>query len=329
MGNYFEGGIFVKVPSLSDKLMEFLEGIKNETFHEFDDFCDITNLMLDYGVIFIDENVDIPIDMDFYNEILENKDEYQEFLERTKFSCYYVRASVNCKGYRNELVHFFNYLKTFTTEDINPLIIGHIEDEDGTCFKDIYYDEKKFEEFMKSREYICKGCDNFKKDYVCSNWDYCERAFNLGKTSKKDCYCNLLNKAIVIAVQAHQGQLDKGKLPYINHPLFVMNNVSSTKEKIVAVLHDVLEDTTVTSEYLRSQGFDNEIVEALELLKHQRGVPYLDYINNLKGNKLASNVKIVDLNHNLDMSRLESISEKDIKRKEKYLKALEILTKKE
>ena len=128
--------------------------------------------------------------------------------------------------------------------------------------------------------------------------------------------------ALKIATEAHKGQVDKAGVPYINHPLIVASLVETEEEKIVALLHDTIEDTNITEQDLLNYGFSNKIVEAVKLLTHNKDVPYMDYVAKIKDNELARKVKIADLTHNSDLSRLKEITEKDKKRYEKYQKAL-------
>lgn len=128
--------------------------------------------------------------------------------------------------------------------------------------------------------------------------------------------------ALKIATEAHKGQVDKAGVPYINHPLTVASLVETEEEKIVALLHDTIEDTNITEQDLLNYGFSNKIVEAVKLLTHNKNVPYMDYVAKIKDNELARKVKIADLTHNSDLSRLKEITDKDKKRYEKYQKAL-------
>ena len=98
-----------------------------------------------------------------------------------------------------------------------------------------------------------------------------------------------------IATEAHKGQVDKVGVPYINHPLTVASLVDTEEEKIVALLHDTIEDTNITEQDLIDYGFPNEIVEAVKLLTHNKNVPYMDYVAKIKDNELARKVKIADL----------------------------------
>jgi len=132
--------------------------------------------------------------------------------------------------------------------------------------------------------------------------------------------------ALKIATEAHKGQVDKAGVPYINHPLTVASLVDTEEEKIVALLHDTIEDTSITEQDLLNYGFSNKIVEAVKLLTHNKNVPYMDYVAKIKDNELARKVKIADLTHNSDLSRLKEITDKDKKRYEKYQKALLYLT---
>lgn len=145
--------------------------------------------------------------------------------------------------------------------------------------------------------------------------------------SLKDNYMmhKLLEKAIQIAVNAHYGQTDKAGMPYIFHPLRVMNNCCTTQQKIVAILHDTIEDTSVTAEYLIGQNFSQTIVEALQALTKQDGETYENFIGRISANKLASYVKIRDIKDNMDTSRLSEITETDRKRLNKYAQSLHYL----
>ena len=137
-------------------------------------------------------------------------------------------------------------------------------------------------------------------------------------------YTEQTKKAMVIAYNAHHGQLDKCGIPYIYHPIHLAEQMQTEEECIVALLHDTVEDTDVTFEMLEKE-FSNTIVQAVKLLTRDGTVEYLDYVRNLKSNPIARNVKLADLKHNSDMSRLPNPTEKDWKRKEKYEKAMQIL----
>ena len=135
----------------------------------------------------------------------------------------------------------------------------------------------------------------------------------------------MLDLALKNATEAHKGQVDKAGVAYIEHPKFVANLVNTEEEKIVALLHDVIEDTTVTLQDLKKYGFSKEVIEAIILLTKNKTVKYSEYIRNIKLNKIARIVKIADLKHNSDISRLSSITQKDLDRLKKYKEALRIL----
>lgn len=138
---------------------------------------------------------------------------------------------------------------------------------------------------------------------------------------------NLLEAAIKIAVNAHSGQVDKGGQPYILHPLRVMFALNNEKDKIVGVLHDVIEDTDITYEYLLKNGFygKREILDALRSVTRKEDETYEKFIDRAALNPIGKRVKLADLQDNMDMSRIPNPSEKDYKRLEKYKKAKEKL----
>ena len=135
-----------------------------------------------------------------------------------------------------------------------------------------------------------------------------------------------LDRAIELAKQHHEGQTDKAGKPYIEHPLRVMNQVESEEEKIVAVLHDIVEDTNISLNDLRNEGFSEEVVSAVECLTKQDGENYDSYIERISFNPLAVKIKLADLEDNRDLTRLPQVTDKDLERLEKYDKALEKLT---
>lgn len=127
-----------------------------------------------------------------------------------------------------------------------------------------------------------------------------------------------LNKAYEIASMAHKNQKDKGGIEYINHPVAVSTLVGSLEEKIVALLHDVVEDTHVTLEELKSFGFNDNVIAAIDAISKKAGESTDDYMNRVKNNKLACSVKKADLLHNMDISRLKVVNKKDLERFDKY-----------
>ena len=131
-----------------------------------------------------------------------------------------------------------------------------------------------------------------------------------------------LERAIEIATEAHRGQVDKAGNDYIQHPLRVMEAGKTTDEKIVGVLHDVVEDTDWTFEKLAAEGFSSEVIEALKCVtKLSEDEPYNEFIERVKVNPLAVAVKLNDLTDNMDIRRLNELTDKDFKRLQKYHKA--------
>ena len=130
---------------------------------------------------------------------------------------------------------------------------------------------------------------------------------------------------MLLCFEAHAGQVDKCGMPYVNHPLHLAEQMGTEDEICVALLHDVMEDCDKTPDDLRAVGVSERAIEALTLLTHQDGVPYLDYVRKLKANDLARKVKVADLRHNSELARLEEVSEKDLHRLRKYMEARVLL----
>lgn len=137
-------------------------------------------------------------------------------------------------------------------------------------------------------------------------------------------YTNNTKKAMKIAYQAHNGQLDKSGIPYIYHPIHIAETMDTEEECIVALLHDVIEDTPITISELEKY-FQENIITALKILSHNKEKDYMEYIKTIKNNSLAKKIKLADLKHNSDLTRLNVITEKDKERKEKYEKAIKLL----
>ncbi|MEO3945266.1 hypothetical protein [Gorillibacterium sp. CAU 1737] len=134
-----------------------------------------------------------------------------------------------------------------------------------------------------------------------------------------------LTRAIILAAKFHDGQKDKGNLPYLFHPLRLMLNALTEEEQIIAVLHDTIEETDLTLEDLRKEGFSDEIVEAIDALSRRKKERYEDFILRIKQNSLARRVKILDLQDNLSPLRTRKRSDKDRDRMKKYSRALDTL----
>jgi (p)ppGpp synthase/HD superfamily hydrolase len=127
-----------------------------------------------------------------------------------------------------------------------------------------------------------------------------------------------LAKAIAIAAQAHQNQKDKSGVPYILHPIRVMLRLRSEVDMTVAILHDVVEDTKWTIEQLRVEGFSEEVLEAVACLTHQDNEHYDKFLARIESNAIARRVKLADLEDNMDVRRLDALTEKDIQRLKRY-----------
>lgn len=127
-----------------------------------------------------------------------------------------------------------------------------------------------------------------------------------------------LERALVIAAEAHQGTTDKGGAPYILHPLRLMQQMTTTDERIVALLHDVVEDSPWTLDALRAEGFFEEVVSAVDGLTRREGESYEDFIERGAANPLARRVKLADIEDNMDVRRLVEIGEKDLERLQRY-----------
>ena len=138
-------------------------------------------------------------------------------------------------------------------------------------------------------------------------------------------YTDMTKKALKLCFEAHKDQTDKAGLPYVFHPFHLAEQMPDEDTTVAALLHDVLEDTACTPADLREMGFRETVIEALELLNHDKAVPYLDYVAKLKENRIARTVKLADLRHNSDLTRLDNPSDKDLARVEKYRKAIRLL----
>lgn len=134
-------------------------------------------------------------------------------------------------------------------------------------------------------------------------------------------------KAMKLCFEAHKYQTDKSGLPYVFHPFHVAEQMPDEKTTVVALLHDVIEDTACTLEDLRDMGFDEDVLGALALMTHDKSVPYMDYVAGIKDNAIARTVKLADLRHNSDLTRLDEIDEAALARVGKYRAAIELLLK--
>lgn len=140
-------------------------------------------------------------------------------------------------------------------------------------------------------------------------------------------YTPLTKKALKLCFAAHRDQVDKTDMPYVFHPFHLAEQMSDENTTICALLHDVVEDTPYTLADLRQMGFPEAVLEALALLTHDPDVPYMDYVKEIAKNPIAKAVKMADLRHNSDLSRMEpqQIDEWVLRRNEKYHAALAYL----
>lgn len=139
-------------------------------------------------------------------------------------------------------------------------------------------------------------------------------------------YTKNTKKAMKLAYEKHSGQFDRSGLPYIFHPFHLAEQMDDEDSVIVALLHDVVEDTDTTFDDLESMGFSDRVIAAIKLLTRQDTTDYFEYVKKISADPIATMVKIADLKHNSDLSRLNKVSEKDIARVEKYKKCLDFLT---
>ena len=130
-------------------------------------------------------------------------------------------------------------------------------------------------------------------------------------------YTDKTKKAMKLCFEAHKDQLDKSGMPYVFHPFHVAEQMTDEVTTIVALLHDVVEDTDYKLDDIAAMGFGQDVVDALALMTHDKNVPYLDYVAKIKDNPIAKAVKLADLAHNSDLTRLDVIDEKTRKQMEK------------
>ena len=138
-------------------------------------------------------------------------------------------------------------------------------------------------------------------------------------------YTKLTKAALALCFDAHKDQKDKSGMPYVFHPFHLAEQMTDEITVTVALLHDVIEDTDYTPDDLSQMGFPDTVLDALALLTHDKRVPYMDYVARIKENPVAKAVKLADLRHNADTSRLDAITPKDKERAEKYRAAIALL----
>ena len=139
-------------------------------------------------------------------------------------------------------------------------------------------------------------------------------------------YTELTKKALRLCFDAHKDQVDKTGMPYVFHPFHLAEQMTDEISTVCALLHDVMEDTDCTPEDLRTMGFPQAVIEILLLLTHDPSVPYMDYVEKIGTNPVAKQVKLADLKHNSDLSRMDPVDEYTLERNEKYKEALRLLS---
>ena len=138
-------------------------------------------------------------------------------------------------------------------------------------------------------------------------------------------YTPLTKTAMRYCYECHHGQVDKTGLPYVLHPVHLAEQMETEAETCAALLHDVMEDCGKTEADIAALGMPEEVLEALRLLTHAENVPYMEYVRAIKSNEIAKRVKLADLAHNSDLTRLDEVAETDLARVRKYEQARAIL----
>ena len=138
-------------------------------------------------------------------------------------------------------------------------------------------------------------------------------------------YTKMTKLALKLCFKAHKTQTDKSGMPYVFHPFHLAEQMHDEDTTVVALLHDVIEDTNYTLDDLRELGFEDRVISAIALMTHDDAVPYMEYVAQIKKNPIARAVKLADLRHNSDMTRLDTVSPWDEKRAEKYAVAIRLL----
>lgn len=138
-------------------------------------------------------------------------------------------------------------------------------------------------------------------------------------------YTDMTKKAMKLCFDAHKEQVDKSGLPYVFHPVHLAEQMNDEDSTVVALLHDVVEDSEYMLKDIRAMGFAENILEAIALMTHEPGVDYFDYVRRIRNHPIACKVKLADLRHNSDLSRLDVVDQKALERVEKYRVAMKIL----
>lgn len=140
-------------------------------------------------------------------------------------------------------------------------------------------------------------------------------------------YTDATKKAMKLCFQAHKDQTDKSGIPYVFHPIHLAEQMKDEDTTVVALLHDVAEDTTYTLEDLAAMGFNDRVIAAIRLMTHDENIPYMEYVAKIKENPIAKAVKLADLAHNSDTTRLDTVDAEAAARIKKYERAIALLNK--
>ena len=138
-------------------------------------------------------------------------------------------------------------------------------------------------------------------------------------------YTEMTKKAIKLMFEKHKDQVDKSGMPYVFHPFHLAEQMDDEETTITALLHDIVEDTDTTFDDLRELVFSDNVINALKLMTHDKNIDYFEYVKNISKNPIARKVKIKDLEHNMDTSRLDEVTDKDLERVKKYKKCYKYL----
>ena len=138
-------------------------------------------------------------------------------------------------------------------------------------------------------------------------------------------YTEMTKKAIKLMFEKHKDQVDKSGIPYVFHPFHLAEQMDDEETTITALLHDIVEDTDTTFDDLRELVFSDNVINALKLMTHDKNIDYFEYVKNISKNPIARKVKIKDLEHNMDTSRLDEVTDKDLERVKKYKKCYKYL----
>ena len=139
-------------------------------------------------------------------------------------------------------------------------------------------------------------------------------------------YTPMTKKAMKLCFAAHKDQVDKSGLPYVFHPFHLAEQMTTEETTVAALLHDVAEDSAYTLDDIAALGFPQNVIAALKLLTHDENVPYMEYVAAIRPNPIARAVKLADLAHNSDLSRLDCVDEKALQRVDRYKAAIRLLS---